>query len=83
MSDLMVDLCNMAGIEAYSVKGTLSANKGEKVPHQWVAVVIGNEIYYLDPTKDVALQKSHPLYTKEQFYGRESHEYIPLFYHDY
>ena len=81
--DLMVDLCNEVGIEAYSVKGTLAVQSKAAGPHQWVAIVINKETYYLDPTKDVITQKPSPLYNAEQFYGRESHEYVPLFYFHY
>ena len=69
-SDLRLDLCNEVGIEAYSVKGTLAVQSKAAGPHQWVAIVINKETYYLDPTKDVITQKPSPLYNAEQFYGK-------------
>lgn len=83
MSDLIVDLCNMVGIEAYSVKGNLSVAASGSGAHQWVAVVIDKKVYYFDPTKDAILQKKAPLYNEEQFYGRETEKYTPLSYYDY
>ena len=83
LSDLLVDLCNEVGIEAYSVKGMLSMNQGAAGLHQWVAVKINQMIFYIDPTRDVSLKTRNTFYTKEQFYSREGVKYEPLAYYDY
>lgn len=60
---ILTTLCNWVGIESYIVLGDTPGGR-----HGWVAVKIGDETYYKDPTSEIENQKVMPLQTEVQFY---------------
>jgi transglutaminase-like putative cysteine protease len=54
LAAVLVRLCNLVGIDAYMVDG-IARNSG--IRHAWVAVCIGDEILYTDPTANVRIQE--------------------------
>jgi hypothetical protein len=46
--------------------------------HGWVAIKIGDETYYNDPTSEIENQKVKPLQTEVQFYQYFHKTYKPF-----
>lgn len=63
LSMILSELCRKVGIESYVCLGTVS-NGGTPFNHAWVAIIIGDTVYYKDPTKEVSAGKIFPLKTK-------------------
>lgn len=63
LSMILSELCRKVGIESYVCLGTVS-NGGTPFNHAWVAIIIGDTVYYKDPTKEVGAGKVFPLKTK-------------------
>lgn len=69
LATILVDLCNQVGIPAYVVTGTLVTN-GQATQHGWVALEIGGQTLYIDPTYVVSLNRMDYFCTKEQLPSR-------------
>lgn len=61
---ILSELCSKVGIESYICLGTVS-NGGTPFNHAWVAIKIGDKVYYKDPTMEVTSQKVYPLKRRE------------------
>jgi len=68
---ILSDLCNQVGIPSYVVIGTVDVN-GEVVQHGWVAVEIGGQTLYIDPTFVCSTKRMDALSQKEQMESRRS-----------
>lgn len=65
LSMILSELCRRVGIESYICLGTVS-NGESPYNHAWVAVHIGDTIYYKDPTREISEKKVYPLKNKEE-----------------
>lgn len=70
---ILTTLCNRVGIESYIVLGDTPGGR-----HGWVAIKIGDEIYYKDPTSEIEYQEIEPLQTEVQFYQYFHKTYKPF-----
>ena len=68
---ILSDLCNQVGIPSYVVIGTVDVN-GESVEHGWVAVEIGGQTLYIDPTFVCSTKRMDALSQKGQMESRRS-----------
>lgn len=68
---ILSDLCNQVGIPSYVVIGTVDVN-GESVEHGWVAVEIGGQTLYIDPTFVSSTKRMDALSQKDQMESRRS-----------
>ena len=68
---ILSDLCNQVGIPSYVVIGEIDVN-GQKVQHGWVAVEIGEQTLYIDPTFVSSMKRMDSLSTKSQMESRRS-----------
>lgn len=66
---ILVDLCNQVGIPSYVVIGTLVI-EGQATQHGWVALEIGGQTLYIDPTYVVSLNRMDFFCTREQLQSR-------------
>ena len=66
---IITDLCNQVGIPAYVVTGTVIVN-GEASQHGWVALEIGGQTLYMDPTYAVSMNRVDYFCTREQMKAR-------------
>lgn len=66
---VLSSLCNQVGIPSYVVIGVLDVN-GQTVQHGWVAVEIGGQTLYIDPTFVDATNRMDALVNKEQMESR-------------
>lgn len=65
LSMILSELCRRVGIESYICLGTVS-NGESPYNHAWVAVHIGDTIYYKDPTREISEKKVYTLKNKEE-----------------
>lgn len=68
---VLSDLCNQIGIPSYVVIGIVDVN-GETIQHGWVAVEIGGQTLYIDPTFVSSTKRMDALSQKEQMESRRS-----------
>lgn len=69
LATILSDLCNQVGIPSYVVIGTIAGN-GQSIQHGWVAVEIGGQTLYIDPTYVVTMKRMDMFCTKEQLKTR-------------
>ena len=70
---ILTTLCNRIGIDAYIILGEVPNAR-----HGWVAIKIGDDTYYKDPTSEIANKKVQPLTTDVQFYQYFHREFKPF-----
>jgi hypothetical protein len=63
---ILNSLCRRVGIDAYFVCGNVEGLSYGR--HTWSAIMIGDEMYYKDPTSEIGTKKVRPLMTYAQFY---------------
>ena len=66
---ILSNLCNQVGIPSYVVIGIIDVN-GVAVQHGWVAVEIGGETLYIDPTYVNSVKRMDSLVSKKQMESR-------------